>query len=474
MIETSCAVAKGMADLRDIARRIFNQSLADCSVERAVARHVSVSGETLHVGEEAIDLGRVQHVRIVAAGKAARTMLVSLLQQLSLPGHCDLAGVMIAPEESQNNATTPPRHIQLFAGGHPSPNEASFGGARAALKMLRDLPQNSVENSLCFFLISGGASAMMELPLDSSISLADTAGFHRALVGSGASIAEINCVRKHFSAVKGGHLAQAAGNAMCRSLLISDVPVGREDALGSGPTIPDSSTVEQCKEILERYQLLPQFPAAVRRFFESNGLVETPKPGELQAKASVLLSAQTLADAAAKNARALGYFPVIDNSCDEWEYKAAAGYLLDRLRTLRASHPDLCLISTGEVGVTLPAAHDTAERVGVGGRNQQFALYAATLLQPQDGAVAVLSAGSDGIDGNSPAAGAIVDREIVADDAFLRATHALEAFDTHSFLSDRGAAIVTGPSGNNLRDLRVLIAGTGQAPSAPQVGGEIP
>lgn len=462
-----------MTDLRDIARKLFKQSLADCSVERAVARHVSVHGETLHVGEETIDLGRVQRVRIVAAGKAARTMLVSLLQQLRLPGHCDLAGVMIAPEESQSITTKLPDQIQFFAGGHPSPNEASFAGARAALKMLRDLPQDCAENSLCFFLISGGASAMMELPLDSSISLADTAAFHRALVGSGASIAEINCVRKHFSAVKGGRLAQAAGNSMCRSLLISDVPIGREDALGSGPTIPDSSTVEDCREIVERYQLLAQFPAAVRRFFESNALVETPKPGELQAPASVLLSAQTLSEAAAKNARALGYFPVIDNSCDEWEYKAAARYLLDRLRTLRVSHPDLCLISTGEVGVTLPAAHETGKTVGIGGRNQQFALYAATLLRPEDGSVAVLSAGSDGIDGNSPATGAIVDRETVAGDAFSGAMDALEAFDTYSFLSDRGAALVIGPTGNNLRDLRILIAGNGQTP-APEVDQEIP
>jgi glycerate 2-kinase len=253
-----------MANLRDTARRIFDQSLADCSVEQAVARYVSVHGETLRLDEETIDLRSVQRVRIVAVGKASRAMLFSLLQQVSLPVHCDLAGVLIAPEETQSVATKLPVGIEFFAGGHPSPNEASFAGARAALAMLRELPQDRAANSLCFFLISGGASAMMELPLDPSISLADTANFHRALVGSGASITEINCIRKHFSAVKGGRLAQAAGNAMCRSLLLSDVPVGREDALGSGPTVPDSSTIEECREILERFQLLPQFPAAVR------------------------------------------------------------------------------------------------------------------------------------------------------------------------------------------------------------------
>jgi hydroxypyruvate reductase len=439
-----------------------------------VARHVSVRGETLQVGEETIDLGGVRRVRIVAVGKAARTMLVSLLQQLSLPSHCDLAGVLIAPQESHGVGTKLPAGIQFFAGGHPSPNQASFAGARAALAMLRELPQDAAGSSLCFFLISGGASAMMELPLDSSISLDDTASFHRSLVGSGASITEINCVRKHFSAVKGGRLAQAAGSAICRSLLLSDVPVGREDALGSGPTIPDSSTIEECREILNRYKLLAQFPVAVRRFFESDALVETPKPGGLRAQASVLLSAQTLAEAAAKNARAHGYFPVIDNSCDEWEYKVAAKHLLDRLRTLRACHPRACVISTGEVSVTLPASNDSVGTVGTGGRNQQFALYAATMLRPEEDSVTILSAGSDGIDGNSSAAGAIVNRETVAGDALSHAMDALERFDANPFLSDRGAVIVTGPSGNNLRDLRILVAGHPQTPVVSRVGTEIP
>lgn len=455
----SLRVDESMTNLRDTARKIFDQSLADCSVEQAVARHVSVRGTTLQVRDETIDLERLQRIRIIGVGKAARSMLASLLRQLSLPLHCDLAGVLIAPEDPQGLAEKFPCEIQFFPGGHPSPNGASFAGARAALTMLKALPRDSAENSLCLFLISGGASAMMELPLDPSISLADTATFHRALVGSGASITEINCVRKHFSAVKGGRLAQAASKAICRSLLLSDVPVGREDALGSGPTLPDSSTVDECREILERYQLLAQFPAAVRRFFESDTLVETPKPQDLDARASVLLSAQTLAEAAANNARALGFLPVIDNSCDEWEYKAAVSYLLGRMRSLRASHPGACLISTGEVSVTLPANNGADRMTGIGGRNQQLALYAATLLGPEDGPTAILSAGSDGIDGNSPAAGANVDRETVAGDALPQAKDALARFDAYTFLSSRGAAIVMGPSGNNLRDLRILIAG---------------
>ncbi len=465
---------EGMENLRATARKIFDQSLADCSVERAVARHVFMRGSTLHIGEETIDVESVQRVRIVAVGKAARTMLLALLQQLTLPDACDLAGVLIAPADPQNSTQNPPREIQVFAGGHPSPSQASVDGARAALTMLQALPQEHAQNSLCFFLISGGASAMMELPLDPSISLNDTASFHQALVGSGASITEINCVRKHFSAVKGGRLAQAAGDAICRSLLLSDVPIGHEDALGSGPTIPDSSTVEDCRQILERYHLLSQFPATVRRFFESASLVETPKPHQLHSRASVLLSAQTLAEAAANNAAALGYLPVIDNDCDDWEYKAAASHLLDRLRTLREDHPRVCVISAGEVAVALPAVNQSTGKIGVGGRNQQFALYAATLLRPPDDAVAILSAGSDGIDGNSPAAGAVVDRNSIAGDSLPQVMHALQAFDAYSFLSDHGAAIVIGPSGNNLRDLRILIAAPPQFLPRIEATEEIP
>ncbi len=446
-----------MENLREVARTIFDKALADCSVENAVARHVSVREGTLYVGEEAIDLRAIHRVRIVAAGKASSTTLFSLLRQLAFPAGFDLGGVLIAPEASHRFQSNLPDGFQYFAGGHPSPNQASFAGARAGLAMLRNLPRDSPEETLCFFLISGGASAMMELPLDPTISLADTADFHRALVASGASITEMNCVRKHFSAVKGGRLALAAGNAICRSLLISDVPIGREDALGSGPTLPDTSTVTECREILERFVLLPRFPAAVRHFFESSALTETPKPAEFHAQATVLLNAQSLAESAARYAQALGLTPIIDNTCDEWEYKAAAHYLLDRLRTLRNRQSNLCLISTGELSVGLPAESGCHGAIGVGGRNQQFALYAATLLTSEDAPIAILSAGSDGIDGNSPAAGAVLDRGILPRGDIGTACQVLKSFNAYPFLLDRNAAIVIGPSGNNLRDLRILL-----------------
>lgn len=453
-----------MAPLREVARMIFKQALADCSIERAMALHVRVQDGSLYLGEESVPLDRLQHIRIVAVGKAAAPMVSSLLSRLPLPSGCDLTGVLIAPEAPAHI----PETFRFFAGGHPSPNAASFAGARSALDLLQALPKQDRASTLCIFLISGGASAMMELPLDAAISLEDTAAFHRALVASGASITEINCVRKHFSAIKGGRLALAAHGAMCRSLLISDVPAGHEDALGSGPTLPDTSTVRECREILAHYELLPQFPSAVRQFFESANLPETPKSTELHAEACVLLSANELASAAAHRAEALGWMAVINNTCDDWEYQAAAKYLLDRLRTLRRQHARVCLISAGEVVVRLPNTPSRAA-AGIGGRNQQFALYAATLLQPSDGRIAILSAGSDGIDGSSPAAGAVIDETTLdeatqadssGDDFSTRASalNALAAFNTTPFLAVHGATIMTGPTGQNLRDLRLLLA----------------
>jgi glycerate 2-kinase len=449
------------AALREMARSIFIQSLADCSVEQAFARlvRVSDSGSRLLIDDsETIDLERVKRLRVVAVGKASAAMLGALLSRLKgLPD--DVAGVLIAGEEPVDL----PLGFQFFAGGHPLPNEASQAGARAALEMLRGLRDENGEaaETLCLFLISGGGSAMMELPLDPSITLAEMRSFHQELVHSGASIVETNCIRKHFSAVKGGRLALAAGENATLSLLVSDVPPDHLDALASGPTLPDSSTVDQCREILARYELSGRFPASVRRFFERDDLAETPKPGSFEVRAVTLLSSDQLAEVARARAEGLGFHAVIDNTCDDWDYEAAAAYLLERLRGLRRAYPRVCLISSGELTVKLPSVAAAPGRIGVGGRNQHFSLYAATLLAPSDATTVIFSAGSDGIDGNSRAAGAMVDETTLRTDARYGDTAAwksLQEFDSHNFLARLGATVVTGATGNNLRDLRILLA----------------
>jgi glycerate 2-kinase len=453
--------------LREVACSLFLQSLADCSVEQAFTRGVkreARAGKTsLAVGDDAIDLDCVRRIGVVAVGKAASAMLKALLPSLRGLTQCDLSGVVITSDEQPDL----PPGFQVFAGGHPTPNQASFDGAEAAVALVRSLRSKAAmtDDSLCLFLISGGASAMMELPLDTGISLEDTVKFHRELVHCGGSIAEINCVRKHFSAVKGGRLALEAEGILSYSMLISDVPLGHLDALGSGPTLPDTSTVDQCREILARYQLLERFPASVKRFFSSAQFVETPKPGYLTSKAVTLLSPDALAAIARQRSENLGFYAVVDNACDDWDYKDAAEYLLRRLQELRRQHSRVCLISSGEVTVGLPRASDVscaegAEKLGTGGRNQQFALYAATLLRASDASVAVLSAGTDGIDGNSFAAGAVVDEKTVfGEESILpQALDALRRFDSGTFFEKAGLSIVTGVTGNNLRDLRILLS----------------
>jgi hydroxypyruvate reductase len=305
------------------------------------------------------------------------------------------------------------------------------------------------------FLLSGGGSAIAERPIDDEISLDDLIATYRALVLSGAPIAEINTVRKHLSAVKGGRLAQAAYPAQQVSLLISDVPDNTLDALASGPTMPDSTSIADCYAVVEKYKLMQQFPASVRELFQRHALEETPKsddPAFVNARWWPVLSNKTAVDEAAAAAAREGFAVEIDNSCDDWDYERAADYLLERLQSLRQKVSRVCLISGGEVTVKVTNG-------GRGGRNQQFALACATRIAGDN--ITILSAGTDGIDGNSPAAGAVVDGTTVAraKEAGLDPVVALSAFDAFPLFDVLGDAIMTGPTGNNVRDLRILLAG---------------
>jgi hydroxypyruvate reductase len=284
--------------------------------------------------------------------------------------------------------------------------------------------------------------------------LEDLIATYRVLVHSGAPIAEINAIRKHLSAVKGGRLARAAPLSQQVSILVSDVPDNTPDALASGPTMPDSTSVEDCYAIATKYGMLEPFPASVRELFQRRALDETPKsddPAFIRSRWWTILSNASLLDAAQSEARRLGWHVEVDNGCDDWDYALASDYLLGKLREWRKKVERVCLISGGEVTVKVTKG-------GVGGRNQQFALDCAGKIGGEN--VTVLSAGTDGIDGNSPAAGAIVDGTTVerAKTRGLDAAGHLAAFNAHPFFEALGDAIVTGPTGNNLRDLRILLA----------------
>ena len=268
----------------EAARSIFHHALSSSSIPAAFDRRIRL---------DSIPLDQYDRIYAVAVGKAALPMLDTLRSRLPYP----LAGGVCCAPVLPRSAR---RGIDYYAGGHPLPNQDSFASACAALQLLR----GTGAGDFIFFLISGGGSAMFELPLDPDISLEDTRILYQALVGSGATIAEINTVRKHFSAVKGGRLAAAAPEAAKFSLLVSDVAPRYLDALASGPTLPDSSTVAECREILHRYRLQERFPPAVRAFFDDPGLPETPAlPG---APVETLLSSDDLLDAARALAQTLG------------------------------------------------------------------------------------------------------------------------------------------------------------------------
>ncbi len=470
--------------LHTTATDIFTGAVAACNIASAFDRRLRFDGNVLHrllpdgSGPPTIDLSEYKRIFVIALGKAAGPMLEVLLDRMKR--RQGLRGICCWNQLPKARNW----RFRYFEGGHPLPNEDTFAAARAALALVR----KAKKDTLVFFLISGGGSAMFDLPLDPQITLDDTIAFHQALLASGAPISEINTLRKHFSGVKGGRLAMAAPEAMKVSLLLPDVPLRSLDALSSGPTSPDHSTVTEVRELLARYNLPAHFPPTVRAFFEREDLPESPgskarRPAFLpklpwteavlarrvtaaaamndeeatfrDSVFEILLSSHDLMENARTLAQKAGFHAVVDNSCDDWDYAAAARYLLERFHALRAVHEHVCLISVGEVTVMLNRTP------GAGGRNQQFALACALELQKYPNArLTVLSAGSDGIDGNTRSAGAIADPTTVARArAFgFDPEQSLAEFNACPLFTALGDSVVTGPTGQNLRDLRLLIA----------------
>jgi glycerate 2-kinase len=434
--------------VREDALDIFRYALERSRVEAAIEQRVRFDGTLLQIDGYNYSLDGYGRRVLIALGKAGGTMARAFLLQAG--GEAErFEGVVVAPE---GTGLSLPSRFRAYGGGHPSPNEASVSAAADILETLRSL----TERDLVIFLVSGGASAMVEQFLLPGVSLDVVAATHKALVESGAPIAAINAVRKHLSAVKGGRLAEAAAPAEQMTIFVSDVPEGELDALSSGPTLPDRSTAQDVYRIAKEFGLAAKVPGLVAEMLTSRTLAETPKPRDAAFARSrwiVLLDSGTLEAAAAVRGRELGWKVEIDNRCDDWSAERAATYLLDRVRELRQVHERVCLLSAGEVTVQVPSGS-----TGRGGRNQHFALLCSECIAGER--ITVLSAGSDGIDGNSPAAGALVDGSTtaMAADVGYRVDVAVEVFDSYSLLALLGDTITTGPTGNNLRDLRILLA----------------
>src|SRR5690348_17222415 len=435
-----------MAELKQLARQIFHETLAAIDIPATMQRKLRRQGTRIVCGEKSLDLKDFGKIRVVAMGKAAHPMVEGLI--LSLAPFVGFEGVVSAPSLTKKAVPG----LKYFSAGHPVPNEESWKAAEAILALLKKCD----EKTLLFFLLSGGGSSLVELPLDPKQTLEDVQQVHKALVTCGANIDEINTVRKHLSAAKGGRLAAAAGKATKLTLAISDVPVGKESALASGPTLPDPTTLAGVSGILEKYQLPRELPASLRKWIASGRIPETPKPGDPafdKAQFILLLGMHELFHAAHQASEAEGFLTCCDNSTDDWPVERAANALLDQLQDIRRGNPGapVALIADGEVSSKV-----TGE--GIGGRNSAFVLSCLERIAGDQ--IVVLSAGTDGVDGNSPAAGAVADGTSLqrARSAGLDPADFFKRSDSYSFFSKLGDALEIGPTGNNLRDLRILLA----------------
>jgi glycerate 2-kinase len=436
-----------VSDLKQIAREIFRDALAAMDIPRAMRQRFVHGDEGFTVGETTIEPPACNSVRAVAIGKASVAMARGLNEMMG--PNPPLSGVLVAPHDSI--AEVP--GFRSIAAGHPLPDAGSLAAARAIL----DLLNGADARSLIFFLLSGGGSALVELPLDPGVTLDDIRELYRLLVNCGAPIDEINAVRKHVSAVKGGRLAAAAPAAAKLTIGVSDVPEGRESALASGPTLPDPTTTADACRVIAQYGLMPKLPPAFQEIFSRPDLIpETPKPGNPAFENNqflLLLGSNDLLNSARKTAEEKECVVVCDNSTDDWPIGEAADHLLARLDRLRNANPGhrAAVIADGEV--SSPVTGD-----GTGGRNSAFVLNCVEKIAGRN--IAVLSAGTDGKDGSSPAAGA------VADGATLERARAKNLdpqeferrSDSYNFFRQLGDTVETGPTGNNLRDLRILLA----------------
>jgi glycerate 2-kinase len=443
---------KSSSRLRRDAIEIFRAALAAANAGNAVRKHLSVQSNSIKAGTVRLPLRNINRIFLVGAGKAAVQMAASVEE---IVGTRLTRGMVVT---KQGHATVPLNRVEIIEAGHPIPDQAGVRASGTIRALLRELNARD----LVLVAISGGASALLSAPAE-PITLHAKQKTTDLLLRAGATIHELNAVRKHISTLKGGQLASLAYPATVVSLILSDVIGDPPDVIGSGPTAPDPSTFADAIAVLAKFGLLNRIPSAVRERLEQGArgeIEETPKPGDPVFKHvhNVIIGSNRLAlDAAAQEAKMRGFHPVILSSAIDGETREVARTHAQILREVALSgHPvrsPACILSGGETTVTIQGK-------GKGGRNQEFALAAAFEIDGFPNLV-VLSAGTDGTDGPTDAAGAIATGDTIRR-ARQRGLDPMKHFsenDPYPFFDALGGLIKTGPTGTNVMDIHVLLSG---------------
>ncbi|MGB9458999.1 MAG: glycerate kinase [Bryobacteraceae bacterium] len=422
--------------LRRQAAAIFRAALRAADPHDAVLRHLARR-----------DYSRFHHIYVIGAGKAGASM--ARAAERALGGR--ITGGLVNVKYGHLAKL---RRVELNECGHPVPDERGVAGA----ERIAEIASSAGAGDLVLCLISGGASALLPLPAP-PVTLAEKQEVTRLLLASGADIHEINCVRKHLSAIKGGQLARLAWPATVEALLVSDVIGDNLDVIGSGPAAPDPSTFADAAEVLDRYGIRDKVPAAVRARIDqgvAGTLDETPKPGDklfARVRNTVVGGNRLALDAAARHARQLGFRTLVLSSSVAGETREIARMHAAIAREVaefgRPVQPPACIITGGETTVTLRGD-------GLGGRNQEFVLAAALDIAGLDNVV-VFSAGTDGTDGPTDAAGATADGDTLRRKPDAR--RYLDANDSYHYFESLGDLVITGPTNTNVADVRILLIG---------------
>lgn len=449
---------------------IFNAALTAVDPQNAVLRAIKIENDCLHVAGAAYCFETFNRIIVVGAGKAAARMALAVEGVL---GERISAGLVIVKEDHTSRLEI----IKQVEASHPVPNNAGMEGTQRILEMV----QAADENTLVITLISGGASALLVAPVD-GVTLQDKQEITHLLLKAGASIGELNAVRKHLSAVKGGRLAQAAYPAQMVTMILSDVIGDRLDVIASGPTAPDGTTFADAWAVIEKYGLKEKIPLHVTHYLQRGmaGMApETVKGGDpclLETRNVIVGGISQALVAAQEKSRQLGFAPEIITQELQGEARDAAHFLAHTARITQAGlKPDerRCLLFGGETTVTVKGT-------GKGGRNQELALAFALKIDGQSG-IALLSAGTDGGDGPTDAAGAIVDGNTaaLARRLGINPIQYLEDNDSYAFfqqfdaLSGESCHFITGPTGTNVMDLQIILLGKEPMPNCATVNSAV-